>query len=72
MRGTQQFLSLPHLGVPVTEPAGYMTAGVCSAAEFMVRADEGSLAPAFLPYSPFSDALNPPQGAHPDYHRPRG
>lgn len=72
VRGALQFPDLFQRGVPEPEPVSYMTTGVHSTFELMVRALGRSPASTFFLFCLFSDALGLPQGRLSRFPPPRG
>ena len=70
LRSTMQFSDLQR-DVPGPGPARYLTTGVYSSFELMVRAHGRSRTSSFLLYSLFSDARGLSQRAYLDFARPR-
>ena len=71
LRNTIQLADLFHRGVPGPGPACYLTAGVYSCFEVMVRAHGRSPISSFLLCPLFSDALGLPEVAYLDFPRSR-
>ena len=71
LRNTMQFADLLQRDVPGPGPASYLTTGVYSSFELMVRAHGRSPTSSFLLCSLFSDALGLPQAAYLDFPRSR-
>ena len=71
LRTTIQFADLLQRGAPGPGSDSYLTTGICSPFELMVRAHGRSPTSSYLLCSLFSDALGLPQGAYLDFPHSR-